>query len=280
MKKPPSLDNPIKAIQQLAADLRDPEGGCPWDVKQDHKSMIKHLIEEAYEVIDAIEALDGSEQGYHELQKELGDLFFQVVFHAQLGSEKDRFNLDDIARSITEKLIFRHPHVYGDGRADNSDAVLKNWESLKRQEKPDKEESMLSGIPRHLPALLKSYRIGQKVARVNFDWPATKEGLEQLLAKIDEERGELRAELPPVPEKPTGVARERVKEEMGDYLFAICQLARHYDIDPEEALQAANDKFSKRFALAEKHFADQLARGEAPSLDEWEVQWQKAKSTL
>ena len=186
-KTPPSLDNPFEAIQKLASDLRDPDGGCPWDIEQTHKSLVENLIEETYEVVDAIENLDETdEKTWLELMEELGDLFFQVVIHAQLASEKNRFTLEDVARTITEKLIFRHPHVCSSGvSAQDTSEVLKNWEALKRREKKEKNraEHLFSGIPTHLPALLKSYRMGQKAARVNFDWK-DKEGHTQLVNKI------------------------------------------------------------------------------------------------
>jgi len=290
-KTPPPLENPFEAIQKLAADLRDPEGGCPWDIEQTHKSLIENLIEETYEVVDAIEALDqidkkGDEPVYAELMEELGDLFFQVVFHAQIASENNRFNLEDVARVITEKLIFRHPHVYtGDTEAKNSSEVLKNWEALKRKEKQkkNKEEHIFSGIPSHLPALLKSYRMGQKAARVNFDWK-DQEGRTALVSKIFEEWEELKEELPENPDVFNNPSdpditskKDRAELEFGDLLFVIAQYARHYYIDPERALQRSNRKFQNRFASMENQLADQLKNHQLPEQQEWENAWKQAK---
>jgi len=288
MKKPPNLENPLKAVQELANDLRDPDGGCPWDVKQDHHSVVENLIEEAYEVADAIEKLDNEKPStFQEFKEELGDLLFQVVFHSQMAKEAGYFDLNDVALAAVEKLIFRHPHVYGDASGKNADEVLSNWEALKRKEKEGKDqghESMLSGIPGALPALLKSYRIGHKVARVNFDWVAP-EGTGDLHDKVQEEYQEFLAELPPNasdfkdPEHGSlmGAKKERAEEEIGDLLFVVAQLARHYHIDPEFALQKANRKFQTRFEKMESRFRDRLSKSDVPSLDEWEEAWVQVK---
>ena len=180
MKIPPSLDEPLSAVCKLASDLRDKNGGCPWDIKQDHSSLIKHLIEEAYEAVDALEKFDENQPATIEnIKEELGDLLFQIVLHSQIASEKDHFNLNDVARNVTEKLIFRHPHVYGEAPENklNSEEVMVNWEKLKREERKNKNQnkSMLASIPQALPALLKAYRLGQKVSRVGFDWNSLKE---------------------------------------------------------------------------------------------------------
>ena len=247
MKQPPSLENPIEAVRRVAADLRDPEGGCPWDLKQDHKSLIKHLIEEAYEVVDSLEALtEKNISTYDALKEELGDLFFQIVLHSQLASEKKYFDLDEVSISIVNKLIFRHPHVYGklSNQGLSTEAVLQNWEALKKEERlkdkdhSGKKKSMLSGIPKSMPALLKAYRLGQKVSRVGFDW----ENLNQIEEKIKEEIHEFREELISS-EKSEKDDLELIEEEFGDILFVLCQYARHVQIDPERALQKANKKF-------------------------------------
>ena len=283
---PPDLSEPVLAIQQLAADLRDQELGCPWDKEQNHQTMIKHLVEETYEVVDAIQDLLTSvsiEDAYRNLKEELGDLLFQVVFHCQLAREKNHFDLNDVARAITEKLIYRHPHVYGDIKAENSQAVLTNWEQLKRKERESREhdQSVLSGVASSMPALQKSYRIGQKVSRLNFDWESNDEGLNQLRAKVLEEFQEVANELPvdPAEFKKDSLQKERAELEVGDLLFSIAQFARKYHINPEEALQKANQKFKVRFQKAEEHFSEKIAQGALPSLEEWEEQWRSVKSS-
>jgi MazG family protein len=288
MKTPPPLDNPYLAIQKLADDLRDPQDGCPWDREQTHQSLIENLIEETYEVAQAVEDLNPEKPAtYEDLKEELGDLFFQVVFHTQLANEKNLFNLDDVVRKITEKLIYRHPHVYGDVRGvENSTEVLTNWEALKRKEKSESKKestSALSGVPNHLPALLKSYRMGQKASRLNFDWRYP-DGAEQLFDKISEEYDELMDELPENPavfKNPTDPGVEQQKKratlEFGDLFFVIAQLARHYHIDPEYALQQSNRKFERRFVSMEQELKNKLEGEVLPSTEEWEQAWKNAK---
>ncbi|MDH5720765.1 MAG: nucleoside triphosphate pyrophosphohydrolase [Spirochaetia bacterium] len=295
MKKSPSLDNPLRALIQIAADLREPKNGCPWDIKQTHHSVTANLIEEAYEVLDAIKELDEKKiETYENLKEELGDLLFQVIFHAQMANEKKLFNFQDIALYICEKLIFRHPHVYSSEIDLSTETeVLKNWEKLKLEEKKkkgDEKPSMLSGIPNHMPALLKSCRLGAKAARVDFDWPKTKEGLKSLKMKVVEEIDELLVELPDdsshfdiepnKPEPKKEKLKKKAEEEIGDVLFAVSQLARHYHIDPEEALQKSNKKFQDRFNIMEDKFRDKLSKGKHPTFNEWEDAWQEAKEKL
>lgn len=290
MKTPPILNEPLKAIQQIASQLRDPDGGCPWDIEQTHQSLVKNLIEEAYETADAIEQLDGSDESWENMREELGDLLFQTVIHAQLADEIHKFNLNDIARYMCEKLIFRHPHVYGNleglGSADNTGQVLQNWERLKRKEKQKKEKknggermSMLSGIPGNMPALLKALRMGQKTSRVGFDWPEGHEGARQLYEKIEEEIQELKTELSILDNAQIADdnMKIRAEEELGDLLFAVAQLGRRYQLDPEAALQRACVKFSKRFTAMENYFQKRLDSGEHPEIAEWEKQWDIVK---
>ena len=277
MRKPPSLRDPILAVQKIASDLRDPMEGCPWDKAQDHRSLIRHLIEETYETVDALEKFDPEKPDTIEnLKKELGDLFFQIVMHAQLAGEKEHFNLDDVARTISEKLISRHPHVYGElSLSENtSDEVLKNWERLKRKERKKKEEhqtNMLDSIPRSLPALLKAYRLGEKVSRVGFDWSS----LEEIKKKIEEENQELEAEI----SKSNGPKdnSKRIQEEFGDLVFVLVQYARHLKIEPEEAVQAANRKFIQRFSYMEEKLKTKLDNEESITIDDWEAKWDEAK---
>ncbi len=280
MKEALSLKEPFFAIQKLASDLRDPDGGCPWDISQNHQSLIKNLIEETYETIDALEKLDGDKpESIESLKEELGDLVFQIVLHSQLADEKGYFNLEDVFRTITEKLIFRHPHVYGntDSNQLTQEQVLKNWEKLKRKEKEKKnqsEKSMLSSVPKSLPALLKAYRLGQKVSRVGFDWSSLKE----IKEAIDEENQELEEEILKRSNLPE--SEKRIQEEFGDILFVLVQYARHLKIDPEKSLQMANQKFINRFTYMEDKLKERLANEENISVDEWEKLWQEAKNNI
>jgi len=281
----PDLSNPILAIQQLASDLRNPNGGCPWDLKQDHQSMIKNLIEESYEVVDAIENLSDN-NSYENLKEELGDVLFQVIFHSQLASERNLFNFNDVAKYVTEKLVFRHPHVYGDLQGiENSEQVLHNWEKLKREEREknkqnDKPKKMLDGLPKSMPGLLKSFRMGQKVSKVGFDWSDDKKGLDKLKDKLHEEIEELFDELTDEPQQLDESNKKRAKEELGDVFFVLAQLARKYEIDPEEASQYSNEKFKKRFSKIEEVFEDRLNNADFPSLDEWNIEWNKIKEHI
>ncbi|RME93164.1 MAG: nucleoside triphosphate pyrophosphohydrolase [Candidatus Hydrogenedentota bacterium] len=280
MKKTPDLQNPIEALLQVAKDLRDPNGGCPWDLKQTHQSMAKHLVEETYEAIDAIYKLqEEDERTWGNLKEELGDVLFQVIFQAQLASEKNKFTFQDIAKYMTEKLIFRHPHVYGDLQGvDSAEQVLQNWEKLKRTEREKKglEKSMLDSIPNSMPALLKALRMGQKVSRVHFDWQKEIHTKQDIEKKIQEELTEWLKLLPTnFTEEVSNV--EKAEEELGDLLFAISQMARKYGLDPERALQKSNEKFRTRFRFMEKKFKDKLEKDELPSTEEWEAAWEEAK---
>jgi MazG family protein len=226
--------SPIDRLKQIVQRLRSPDG-CPWDREQTHESLKPHVIEECYELIDAIDEKD--DQG---VEEELGDLLLQVVLHAQMASEEGRFDFDSVADVISEKLIRRHPHVFGDTKLATSDAVLKQWDAIKRREKTDRA-SALDGVPRGLPALAKAQKTQSKAARVGFDW-ADAEGA---LQKVEEEIKELhQAEI-----------SEKLAEELGDLLFSVVNFARKSKLDAEDLLQAATRKFSGRFrkmeALAE-----------------------------
>jgi len=243
----------------LVATLRS-EGGCPWDLEQDHQSMVPYLIEEAYEVVDAIES--GSDE---DLAKELGDLLFQVVFHARLGDERDAFDIQSVSARIRDKMIVRHPHVFGTGEEDEVDpGSVGAWEARKAKERGDR--SMMDGIPRHLPALLRAHRVGEKVSRVGFDWPS----LDEVLKKIDEELGELREAI-------AAGNQADVEHEYGDLLLATANAGRFVGIGSEEALRQANDRFARRFRVVEA-----LAREAEISLfeadtDTLESLWDAAK---
>jgi len=244
------------------ARLRAP-GGCPWDRKQTHRSLLPYLIEEAYEVKDA--ALSRKPE---RLKEELGDLLLQIVFHAQIASEHGRFDIDDVADQISGKLIRRHPHVFGEKPGGlNAEQVLNNWERIKLEEKPRGTRSVLDGIPRSMPALLRAYRVQEKVAQFGFDWHRAEEVEEKLQEEVREfhaalERGD----------------RRGVQEELGDLLFTLVNLARHLKIDPETALNGTNRKFARRFAAMERSLRQAGIDPADADLDTMETHWQRVKS--
>ncbi len=252
----------LQALVNVMARLRDPQDGCPWDLQQTHATLKKYVIEEAYEVAEAVDM--GSAE---KLCEELGDLVLQAVFHARLAAEAGQFDMDDVTRGITEKLIRRHPHVFGDAHVDDAEHVLRNWERIKRAEHNNQDrKSILDGIPPALPALMRASEVSKRVVKVGFEWPDT----EQVLDKVQEEMGELRAEI----------ARgdtARAGDELGDVLFSLVNVARKLGIDPEDALRRMTLRFAARFHVIE-HYAE--AQGRALSqltLDEMETVWQAAK---
>ena len=247
----------------IMARLRGP-GGCPWDREQTFDSIKRHTLEETYEVFDAIER-----RAWPELRDELGDLLLQVLFYAQMAGEAGYFTLEDVAEALTGKLIRRHPHIFGDVEATDSEAVLRNWEQIKRAERRDAGEqhaSALDGIPRSMPAVLEAAKLGGKAAKAGFDWPEA----EGLFAKLAEETAELRAEV-------ERGDRDAMEDELGDLLFTAVNLARHLKVDPESALRRTNAKFRRRYATME-----QIAGGteafEPLSLEEKDALWGRAKA--
>lgn len=245
--------------------LRSPDG-CPWDREQDHNTLKPYLLEEAYEVLDAI---DGDNDG--ELCSELGDVLLQVVFHAQVASETGRFSVDDVCRAITDKLIRRHPHVFADVAVENSGEVLRNWEQIKREEREGNDTppvSALDGVPRPLPALLRAERIQQRASRVGFDW----DQVDGALAKVSEEIDELRQECD------NGGTPERINEEFGDLLFALVNVARFMQVAPEDALRGAVDKFDRRFRRVERVFAARGTSLREATLEEMDTVWNEIKA--
>ena len=225
---------PIQQLRAIIAALRAPNG-CPWDREQTHVSLRAGLIEEAYEVVEAINTGDDAN-----LCEELGDLLLQPIFHAQIATEEGRFNFDDVTRTIVEKLIRRHPHVFGEDQCADSAEVLRKWDDIKRAEKGDRVVSALGGISSGLPALMRAEKVQKKAARVGFDWSE----VPPVLAKIREELAEVEAELP-------GGSTAKIEEEVGDLLFSVVNLARKLKVDGETALQRATDKFSARFREVE-----------------------------
>lgn len=261
----------VERLLAIMAQLRDPQGGCPWDVRQDFRSIAPHTVEEAYEVADAIERGD-----LDDLRDELGDLLFQVVFHARMAEEQEQFAFDDVARAIADKLVRRHPHVFAQADIPDVEAQRRSWEAIKAEERQRKRDSRpqesgavsaLDGVSRTLPGLTRALKLQARAARVGFDWddPAC------VMDKIAEEAGEIQAELE------QGAEPHRVEEEMGDLLFACANLSRHLGVDPESALRRANTKFERRFRRVEALLADAGRSPEDSDLETMEQAWQQAK---
>ena len=257
--------HPGKLFQDLVAiqaRLRAP-GGCPWDREQTHQTLKTYLIEEAYELLDALEQDDPKQ-----IAEELGDLLLQVLFHADIGREAGRFDIADVISGIHDKMVRRHPHVFGKVKADTSEQVLKNWAQLKAKEKPSTQilPSALDGIPRSLPALIEAYQLTRRAAQVGFDWDT----VEGIFTKLREETSELRVAL-------SEPDRNRREEEVGDLLFVAVNLARFLGFDPEVALKHSNLKFKLRFKFMEDTAASSLQRLAQLSKEELEVLWEAAK---
>ena len=254
----PKSETPdITPLASIMARLRSPNDGCPWDLEQNFASIAPYTIEEAYEVADAIERND-----MDALQDELGDLLLQVVFHSQMASEQGSFDLQEVINGICDKMIRRHPHVFGDTDADTPSAVVANWESIKADERSQKlDGSALAGVALALPALLRAQKIQKRAARTGFDWP----DVEGAKAKIFEELDEVEA----------ASSHAELIDEIGDLLFAAVNLARFHDVDAESALKQANAKFERRFRAMETRAGNGFA---ALSLDEKEDQWQAVKA--
>ena len=264
-----SADTPdlsrIDALLAIMARLRDPEGGCPWDLEQNFETIAPYTIEEAYEVADAIEQGDMAE-----LRDELGDLLFQVVFHARMAEELKAFDFNDVVRAICEKMIRRHPHVFGDEEQREAGAVKGRWEEIKAEEKAAKQkklESILDDVPLSLPALTRAVKLQNRAARVGFDWPDTS----LVIDKLNEEMLELSTELA------QGGDADRIEDEMGDLLFVYANLARHLKVDPEKALRRANAKFRRRFGRIEEKLAAEGRKPEDSTLEEMDALWDEAK---
>ena len=263
-KTPDRNQAEIARLIGIMAALRDPQTGCPWDIEQDFASISPYTIEEAHEVADAI-----AREAWDEFPGELGDLLLQVVFHAQMAEEKGMFDFADVAAKISEKLIDRHPHVFGDESRDKSaEQQIKDWETIKAAERAAKaEKGVLDGVALGLPALTRAIKLQNRAARVGFDWP----GPEQVLDKLAEETAEL-------VEAKDNADHAHLTEEFGDLMFVMANLARHLDIDPEEALRAANAKFTRRFQSIEAALAATGRRPEDSNLAEMDALWNEAKA--
>lgn len=253
------MSKEIDKLIGIIERLRSP-GGCPWDREQTHKSLLSCLLEEAYEFFEAVE-----EENREGMREELGDILLQVVLHAQIGKEEGAFTIDDVAREISEKLVRRHPHVFGDVQVSSTKEVLKNWESIKRKEKQHRKY-LVDGIPEALPALFRAEKIQRRVARVGFDWTDMK----PVLDKVEEEFTEFRQAI---------LAKDQgnAEEELGDILFALVNVGRHANICAEDALRAAIKKFGRRFRFIEDRYAALGKDMKSATLEEMDKYWEESK---
>ena len=264
------MSEKFNELVAVMARLRAP-GGCPWDAEQTYSSLAQYLLEEAYETFDAIQETEETGDTAH-LREELGDLLLQVVFHSTIASERGDFTIDDVAGEITEKLILRHPHVFGDKKLDTAGDVLDNWEQLKadqrkasgKETKP--ETSMLDDVPVHFPALLEAVKLTKKAAKVKFDW----ENIDDVFDKLDEEIGELRSAIG---------EGSNIEEEIGDLLFVVANLARKLDVEPETALKRSNRKFRRRFGFIEEQLRTEGRQPADASLAEMDELWNRSKAS-
>ncbi|MFQ5862476.1 MAG: nucleoside triphosphate pyrophosphohydrolase [Candidatus Brocadiales bacterium] len=256
--------SPNKSFQdlvELMRKLRD-EGGCPWDKEQTHETLKPYLVEETYEVIDAIDSQDGAR-----LKEELGDLLFQILFHSQIAKEEKEFDMGDVIRACLNKMTSRHPHVFGDARLKTAEEVIKIWHKIKMEEGKEKnEKSVLGSPPKHLPALQKAQKVQKKASRVGFDW----ERVEDVVSKVEEELKEVKVAM-------AQGRFEEVEEEIGDLLFAAANLSRFLKINPEEALHKTIKKFVDRFKRVETELASRGKDIEHCSLEEMDMIWEAVK---
>ncbi len=252
----------LSRLLDIMARLRDPEGGCPWDVEQTFATIAPYTVEEAYEVADAIERGD-----LKDLREELGDLLFQVVFHARMAEEQGSFAFDDVVNAVADKLIRRHPHVFAGAGYRTSQEQTVHWEQIKAEERKGKEKhGVLDDVPVGLPALTRAVKLTRRAGRVGFDWPST----DEVIAKLHEELDELREEI-------TAGDREKIRDEMGDLLFVVANLARKLEVEPEDALRAANAKFVRRFHHIEARLAETGRKPEDSDLAEMDGLWNEAR---
>ena len=285
----PSTGERFERAVSIMARLRAP-GGCPWDREQTFDSIKPYTLEETYEVFEAIENRD-----WKELEGELGDLLLQVLFYSEMAQEQNSFSIDDVLDRLSQKLIDRHPHVFGDVKAETSSEVLRNWEALKTEERkkkqpePENPKSLLAGVSRSMPALLEAHKLSAKASNVGFDWP----NVEGLLDKLREETEELEEQLAKIPSPVPSPrkhriagsgrthvdekAREALQEEVGDMLFVLVNIARFLSLDPESALRKTNRKFRRRFGWIEEQLRIAGKGPEQASMEELESLWQRAK---
>jgi tetrapyrrole methylase family protein/MazG family protein/ATP diphosphatase len=265
---PPAELRPIDRLLAIMARLRDPEDGCPWDLEQTFATVAPYTVEEAYEVADAIERGDLTD-----LRDELGDLLLQVVFHARMAEEKGAFTFEDVASAINDKMIRRHPHVFGDETYASLAHQKEGWEALKAAERRHKGDgagraaSLLDDVPVGLPALTRAVKLSKRAAGVGFVWPSVHE----VVAKLDEEVEELKAEI-------AAGDLDKARQEMGDVLFVVANLARTLEVDPEDALRFTNAKFARRFQYIEARLAERGLTPDQSDLDEMDGLWDEAKA--
>jgi tetrapyrrole methylase family protein / MazG family protein len=252
-----------KRLLEIVATLRSPDG-CPWDKKQNHKSLKPYLIEEAYEVIAAIEMGDDEK-----LSEELGDLLSQIVMHAQLANERDAFNMENVAGKIADKLVERHPHIFAQKKDLTADEVLHNWEKIKLEKAKEPGYSILQGVPPSLPALLKAFRVQEKVGRYGFDWKKP----DDVIAKVREEVAEFEEAL-------QSGEKSKQEHELGDLLFSLVNLGRHLGLQPEEALNAAIRRFTGRFQYIEDKLREKGKTLSNSNLEEMDSLWDEAKKIM
>ena len=262
-------------LMQLMQKLRSPDG-CPWDREQNYTTLAPMLLEEAYEAFEAIESAREGQPG--ELRDELGDLLFQIVFYAQVAKEQGDFEIGDVIEAIHSKMVRRHPHVFGDVNAEDSAAVLRNWEAMKQEErraagKIERAGSLLDGVSSKAPALMEAHQLSTKAARVGFDW----KNVNDIFDKLEEEIGELREAIQTHAVSNGEAEHTRVREELGDLLFAVTNIARRMQVEPEAALKLTNRKFRKRFGYIETKLTERGKALDQVGLDDLEELWQEAK---
>ena len=259
MPKPPSDTQSFQSLVEIIAALRGPDG-CPWDKEQTHESLIQYAMEEAHEFADAVE-----NKGDEDICDELGDMLLQVVLNAQVAKDRNAFEIKDVIKSISEKMIERHPHVFADEKFENSEQIRENWDRVKNKDKPQ-SHNPFADIPSTMPALMRSQKIGRKSIRYNFDW----ENISDVIDKVDEELTEVKEAI-------ASKNQDHIRMEIGDLLFAVTQLARHLEVDAEQSLRKANQKFEKRFSLMSELLVQEKLDIKKMTVDELEVYWAKAK---